>query len=273
MSAHINDPGAVADAASFLSRVIPWPAAGESGVVNVHWMIRDPKTGSKFWGGRPHTELTGFLNLVQWAIGRPQTIQDIYYCLSLQAKVGKSGRGKATAARSAADALALKAIWLDVDVKAPPKGYADRGEALQVLKQFVLAANIPWPNAIVASGGGLHLYWISDRALTVDEWRPYAEGLKAAAQKHGLRADYGVTTDPARVLRVPGTKNYKTDPPKEVKLLSLAPDYNFAQVMPHLCTMAPVQISRHGKRHPAGRSVGVPGEGAGRCIRRARPQG
>ena len=227
----------------FMSRVVPWPMAGEPGVVNVHWMIKDSKTGSKFWGGRPHTDVTALCNLVQWAMGRPQTIQDIYFCLSLQAKVGKFSRGKATAQRTAADALKLRAIWLDVDVKAPPKGYADLNEALQALKQFVRAANLPWPNALVASGGGLHVYWIADHDMSVDEWRPYAEGLKAAAQKHGLRADYGVTTDPARVLRIPGTFNYKTDPPQPVELLSLDPDYDFSKVLAHLSTPPLVRVT------------------------------
>ena len=49
-------------------------------------------------------------------------------------------------------------------------------------------------------------------------------------QKHGLKAD-PVTTDAARILRVPGTFNRKTTPPKEVKLLTLEQDYDFEKIL------------------------------------------
>ena len=90
------------------------------------------------------------------------------------------------------------------------------------------AAMLPPPTALVCSGGGWHVYWITDKALTEAEWRPYAEGLWALAQKHGLRADAGVTTDSVRVLRIPGTFNMKAAEPRLVKLVALAPaDYDF----------------------------------------------
>ena len=119
---------------------------------------------------------------------------------------------------------------MDIDVKSPPKGYATLAEALDALAAFVDAAALPLTSALVGSGGGLHCYWISDRELTVEEWTAYAGGLRDAAVKHGLRCDLGVTIDCARVLRVPGTFNHKTQPAKEVKLLGLAPhDLNFEE--------------------------------------------
>jgi hypothetical protein len=83
-----------------------------------------------------------------------------------------------------------KAIWLDVDVKAAPKGYPTLGDAIKAIGEFVKATNLPWPNALVASGGGLHVYWISNRPMPVEEWQPYAEGLKLLAMDHNLRCDY-----------------------------------------------------------------------------------
>ena len=118
------------------------------------------------------------------------------------------------------DAVALKAIWLDIDVKPPPKGYATLEEAQDALTAFVKAAGLPPPSAVVSSGGGLHVYWISDKPLTPDEWRPYAEGLKAAAINFGLRCDTQCTVNAAQVLRVPGTFNHKTVRSRAVKLLN-----------------------------------------------------
>jgi hypothetical protein len=158
------------------------------------------------------------------AAAQQANLGDIYFCLSLQANCEKTEKGTLKSKRSADGALLLKAIWLDVDVKEPPKGYATFPEAAQAIAQFCKDAKLPAPTATVKSGGGLHVYWISDTPLTPADWRPYAMGLRMLAEKHGLRCDYGVTTDAARVLRVPGTFNYKTKPPKAVELAWLAPD-------------------------------------------------
>ena len=40
---------------------------------------------------------------------------------------------------------------------------------------------LPRPNAAVASGGGLQVYWISKTPLTPDQWHPLACALKNAA--------------------------------------------------------------------------------------------
>ena len=136
----------------------------------------------------------------------------MYFCLSLQAKTGPLRNGKLTALRKAANAVALKAIWLDIDCnKEPPKGYRSKGDGLKALKEFCDATRTPYPTAIVDSGNGFHVYWISDRSISPEEWLLYAEGLDALATKQGLFHD-PITTDAARVLRVPGTSNNKQVP-------------------------------------------------------------
>ena len=60
----------------------------------------------------------------------------------------------------------------------------------------------------------------------------YAEGLKQLGIERGLKADWGCTTDSARILRVPGTFNHKSIPPKPVTLKMLAPkDLNFEEAL------------------------------------------
>ena len=209
------------DEADFLRHVLPWPKEAEPGFINLHWVIPAPSDPNKLiWIGKPTRTLEEFLSLLEWVLNRPTT-KDIYFCLSRQEKTKTNDRGKLAAMRHQKDALALKAIWLDIDVKPPPKGYATLDEAFDALAAFVKAAGLPPPNALIGSGGGLHVYWMSDKPLTPDEWRPYADGLKAAAINFGLRCDTQCTVNAAQVLRVPGTFNHKTTPPRPVKLLEL----------------------------------------------------
>ena len=59
------------------------------------------------------------------------------------------------------------------------------------------------------------VYWISAHTpCSVAEWQLYADGLKTLAMHHGLKCDYGLTIDSARVLRVPETYNHKTNSAK-----------------------------------------------------------
>ena len=228
--------------AKFMSRVVPWPGALAPGWVNIHWKSSGLRDFSKdLWAGRPVKNLNDFMWWIGWTKTKP-TIKDVYFCTSLQAEISKNTKGNPKAVRSKELALLLKAIWLDVDVKEPPKGYATLADALAAVEQFVKAAALPPPSALIATGGGLHVYWISSTPMTVQGWQPYAEGLKALALKHGLRCDAGLTTDAARILRVPGTKNYKTEPPRPVRVLGLRDvelDYDFTASLAELPKLTP----------------------------------
>lgn len=227
----------------FMARVIAWPGGTTPGYVNLHWTTPNPNNPDKpFWSGKPYATIDAFENSVMWATQRT-FIKDIYFCLSTQSEIRKTGHGKIKAERRAENAVALKAIWLDVDVKEPPKGYPDLMAAMDAVDDFCLKAKLPAPSALIGSGGGLHVYWISDRSLTPAEWETYAGGLKELAIQHGLRCDAGVTTDVARVLRVPGTLNHKTVPAKEVKLLGMrTTDYDFSKDLAFLTTIPRVTV-------------------------------
>ena len=208
------------DIARFMARVVPWPENSKArGFVNLHWTFWEgeepPKTPP--WGGMPTKTVQDFMNALD-RVRAWKSTRDIYFCLSLQAQTRLNSRGSVVAARSKVGALALKAIWLDIDVKEPPRGYATLPDAIAALTAFCKSTMLPPQTTIVFSGGGLHVYWISDKPLTPAEWRPYAEGLKDAAIKFGLKCDVGCTTNSARVLRVPGTFNYKRHPKRPVML-------------------------------------------------------
>lgn len=217
-----------------------WPGEGEPGYVNLHWT-----SARVSMAGRPFTKLDDFMNFAQWGAVNPSAMKDIYFCLSTQSQVGKSKMtGKVKAIRNVPGALKLKAIWLDVDVK-PEKGYATLSAALDAIATFVHNAGLPPPSALVFSGGGVHVYWISDTPLNPAEWGPYAKGLRAEAERLGLKCDYGVTTDAARILRVPGTYNHKDGRPRPVKLAHLGDSYTFATEggISRLAAIAPTTVT------------------------------
>lgn len=220
--------GEIPSVADFFSRVVPWPTAEAPGVVCMNWSLVKIDHAM---GGRPFTTLVGLTDYIPIANGRAATIKDIYFCLSLQRETGPVRNGYATVLRNAGNVVSLKAVWVDLDIG--ETGYSDTAAALQGVHDFCEKSGYPRPTAIVFSGsGGCHVYWISDRPLSLDEWRSYAAGLKAAGIKHGLRADWQCTIDSVRLLRVPGTFNHKTKPAKPCVLKMLAPaDINFDTVL------------------------------------------
>ena len=232
----------------FLSRVVAWPVKNV-GYVSFHWSTPDRKKGDNHTfipAGKPFQDKVAFFSHVEWAL-TTKSHRDFYFCLSTQSTAKVNNQGKVKAVKQQSNALYVKSIWLDVDVKPdkPEKNYTTQIEAWNAITAFRVAAGLPQFSAVISSGGGFHIYWISDRVLTPDQWRPYAEGLKSLAIKHGLKFDAGLTTDSARVLRVPDTFNYKTDPPKPVKLLHLSSkDHDFANsglnVLP---TLAPATVT------------------------------
>jgi predicted P-loop ATPase len=219
-----------ASVAAFLSRVVPWPTDDRPGYVNLHWH----RPGSAF-RGEAVKSIDEFFEALD---KRANEAVNFYFCLSQQATAGKLN-GHLEAARTGAAAVAFRAIWLDIDIKpGDPKCYATKSEAITAFGQFLEA--LPGPTAVVMSGGGMHVYWINKRPMTQEEWRPYAEGLKVAAQTFGLKCDAGCTADAARVLRVPGTKNWKTDPPRPVFLQGMSEeDYDFPVDLKMLPLLAP----------------------------------
>jgi putative DNA primase/helicase len=108
----------------------------------------------------------------------------------------------------------LKCYWLDIDC-GPDKPYGDVAEAQGELQRFCAAYELPAP-LVVASGHGLHCYWVLERPVSPEEWQPGADALKLACERHGLRADHSRTTDCASILRPPGTRNKKYTPPPVV---------------------------------------------------------
>jgi len=130
---------------------------------------------------------------------------------------------------------ALRAFWLDIDcgpskAEVDPKtgraaGYIDQQAGLQALQKFCKTVGLPRP-ILVDSGRGIHVYWPLDRDVSRTEWEPVAARLGELCVSQEFFVDPAVF-EVSRVLRIPGTYNFKDDPPKLVSVIADAPDVNF----------------------------------------------
>lgn len=132
--------------------------------------------------------------------------------------------------RKKTNVKSLKAFWVDIDcgpTKAVidadtgrPEGYANQAIGLKTLKSFCQRNKLPTPT-LVNSGGGIHAYWPLTESITPEEWEKTAYKLRKLCEEQDFYIDESVF-ETARVLRVPGTLNFKFDPPRKVTLLHSA---------------------------------------------------
>ena len=128
--------------------------------------------------------------------------------------------------RKAENVESFASIWVDLDCgegKATPnektgipEGYASQEDASIALFNFCELVELPRP-ALVNSGNGLHAYWGFTEEVPKDKWLALATRLKALCVTQKFYADPNVY-DAARIMRLPNTFNYKSDPPKEASV-------------------------------------------------------
>jgi hypothetical protein len=138
---------------------------------------------------------------------------DVYFGVTL--KQGPRG--------DAAHTSRFQALWGDLDGKCFQDGAA---QALAALERLSLP-----PSIVVHSGHGLHAYWLLHEPLTA------ADGPRARAAMRGLYRGLseaeGATrpiddvSDLPRVLRLPGTFNRKSTPPRPVTVVLWRPERRY----------------------------------------------
>jgi hypothetical protein len=130
--------------------------------------------------------------------------------------------------RVQANVKQLKSFFIDLDC-GEKKPYPTQAAALAALKSFCKETSLPKPT-LVNSGRGIHAYWGLDETIGTDIWLPIATRFKQLCAKRGLEIDPAVTADSARILRVPGSRNFKDDPAHPVTLLGgIAPAVTLEQ--------------------------------------------
>lgn len=151
---------------------------------------------------------------------------DVYYGVGVRKEKLEKGRGKNE------DILAVPALWVDIDIADPSahkqeKLPQDIETALDFLKSLPIT-----PSGIINSGYGLHAYWKLEAPLEMDTPNLHDQALKLMrgwqrfvneqAAERGWKLDS--VHDAARVLRVPGTLNYKQQCPRNVEVLEVNKD-------------------------------------------------
>jgi hypothetical protein len=162
--------------------------------------------------------------------------RDTYFALSTFKEAGS---------RKAENAHAIRALFIDVDAIGEGKKYPKRADAAAALDAFLTTTGMaalgqPW---IVSSGNGLHAYWPFAAETDIVSWKPVAENFKRLCKHHELAIDMTVTADEARVLRVPGTFNHKSTPPKPVKLVVRGSTFDFDAVAKVIRDGVPSQLA------------------------------
>jgi hypothetical protein len=135
-------------------------------------------------------------DIVNWATAN-RTKGDIWFGVALRSRF--RGRGNESVTR-------LGCLWADLDCK----GEWTREKRLAQLEGLAVP-----PHALVDSGNGYHAYWILDKP-TDDKKR--AQWIMKRMHRS---LDCDPVHDPARILRLPGTLNFKSDPPMLVKVVWL----------------------------------------------------
>lgn len=120
--------------------------------------------------------------------------------------------------RVQANILHTRALYIDIDVK--DSSYSDQEEALDHLDEVIDGGHLPEPTYIVNSGYGIHVYWVLTEAIDHPTFKQAARAIIAVCDEHDLQIDPQCTSDICRVLRPPGTRNFKRDGNKPVSLLS-----------------------------------------------------
>jgi hypothetical protein len=128
----------------------------------------------------------------------------------------------------------LNCLYCDIDFKLTPEDIAR-----DVLRNFCLP-----PSAIVETGGGIHGYWLLSDFLKFPEHFEQARSLLRRLCIT-LGADIAAA-EPVRILRFPGTSNFKYDPPRPVRIaaFNLALKYAVADFEDLLCNVEDARIKR-----------------------------
>lgn len=136
---------------------------------------------------------------------------------------------------TAGDTGVMPGVWADVDIAGP----AHKSDALppdRAAAWGLLQRMDPQPTLVVDSGWGFQAWWLFDRParLKDDEGRARAHRLVRGAQEtlRRLAGEQGWTVDPtddlARILRLPGTTNWKIEgDPRPVVVLPLGTEERY----------------------------------------------
>lgn len=187
---------------SFLAAVLP-----SQGFRFIFLSFPDGKPAQKDFSPDETSEMLGF---AQWGIKKGA---NAYVAIG-----GYQPGPDGTLKRQAVLATLHRCLRIDLDV-GELKPYQSKRAALSGLQNFCLGFGMPAP-WVIDSGYGIHAYWVFDRDISLRDWLPLADRLRSACEGQGLHVDPTVTIDAARVLRLPGSFNFKNAGSVPVRILA-----------------------------------------------------
>jgi hypothetical protein len=158
---------------------------------------------------------------------------DVYVGMGMRRTAPKNAKGEPGGRGDAATVEAIPGFWADIDVAGPAHKKPNLPPTLEAATEFLERGLFPThpPSLIVHSGNGLQGYWLFPEPWTFDTPEEhkrasvishrFSETIKEAAKAKGWAVDS--VFDLARVLRIPGTLNHKSDPPRPVTMTALRP--------------------------------------------------
>lgn len=165
--------------------------------------------------GRTHSwySVTDTENLINTALRLSGEENDVFY------GVGLMSQPKAAGKAAADEITSIPGLWFDMDIAHEAHKRTDlpgsMEEAMEVINSIPLE-----PSIIVNSGHGLHAYWLfrepwdisveADRRQAADLLKRFQKTIQINAAAKGWKLDSTYNLD--RILRLPGTTNYKSDP-------------------------------------------------------------
>lgn len=152
---------------------------------------------------------------------------DVYFGWGLQKERASGGRG------TSQSVVAVPGFMMDIDLKASAPGiHANDNlpESVDDMMNLIEELGFLIPTQVRHSGNGIYGDWLlpkmwsfaseDDRAKAAQLSKRLQQALiEASKQLRGWKLDN--TSDLARVTRMPGTRNHKTNPPKDVTILEV----------------------------------------------------
>ncbi|MEY4908727.1 MAG: hypothetical protein RL260_2445, partial [Pseudomonadota bacterium] len=150
-----------------------------------------------------HEQTPAFYSALDLCYAENERGADIFYSTGSFA-----GELAEYAGRKSTNVVAQRSVFIDIDCVKHGISVGTGFDAMfDWLNEF---PNVLVPSLLVNSGGGLHAYFICDQDIPLDRWHAIADRLRngAAAVFHEA-CDVQCSTDKARILRVPGYRNWK----------------------------------------------------------------
>lgn len=120
------------------------------------------------------------------------------------------------------DVVCIPALYVDVDTQEDPSKAGESLPLNRVIAMDTLRAIPSPPPIMVDSGHGIHGYWPMEKPFPPNEGKRVLRAFLEAVKKTTGWMDLDSASEPARILRLPGTYNHKGADPLPVTILSIS---------------------------------------------------